>query len=94
MLCLSRKKDERIYIGHDQEIEIMVIEIRKDKVRLGITAPKDIPIVRDDCVDLGRNPGNRSGVRVHPTPFNTKPNPPHTPASGGSGHGKEEKEES
>lgn len=46
MLVLSRKKDERILIGDD--IEILVVEIRGDKVRLGIEAPKHIPVNRQE----------------------------------------------
>ena len=46
MLVLSRKKDEKIFIGPD--IEIMVVEIRGDKVRLGITAPREIPVHREE----------------------------------------------
>lgn len=46
MLCLSRKKDEKIIIGDN--IEIMIIEVRGDTVRLGITAPKDISIHREE----------------------------------------------
>lgn len=46
MLCLSRKKDEKIIIGDN--IEIMIIEVRGDVVRLGITAPKDISIHREE----------------------------------------------
>lgn len=44
MLVLSRKKDESIVIG--DVIRIVVIEIRGDKVRLGIEAPKDIDVHR------------------------------------------------
>lgn len=46
MLVLSRKKNERIIIAHD--IEITVVEIRGDKVRLGIEAPKHIPVHREE----------------------------------------------
>lgn len=46
MLVLSRKKDEKIIIGDD--IELMVIEIRGDKVRLGIAAPKDVSVHREE----------------------------------------------
>lgn len=47
MLVLSRKANESIQIGDD--IEVTVLEIRGDQVRLGITAPKPVPIKRDDC---------------------------------------------
>ena len=46
MLVLSRTKDEKIVIGED--ITIMVVEIRGDKVRLGIDAPKDVPVHREE----------------------------------------------
>lgn len=49
MLVLSRKRDESIVINH--EIKIMVIEIRGDKVRLGIEAPRHIPIHRREVYD-------------------------------------------
>lgn len=44
MLVLSRMRDEVIKIGED--IEIIVVEVRDGKVRLGISAPKDIPVHR------------------------------------------------
>jgi len=44
MLVLSRKKDESIMIGDD--VEIKIVDVRGDKVRLGITASKDIPVHR------------------------------------------------
>ena len=43
MLVLSRKKNEQIIIG---DVTIMVVDIRGDKVRLGITAPKEVSIHR------------------------------------------------
>lgn len=46
MLVLARKEDEAICIGDD--IRVMVIEIRGDKVRLGVTAPKDVEVHRDE----------------------------------------------
>lgn len=46
MLVLSRKKDEKVVIG--DSITIMVVEIRGDKVRLGIEAPRDITVHREE----------------------------------------------
>lgn len=46
MLALSRKKNEAIII--DNNIEITVLEIRGDQVKLGIAAPKEIPIYRKE----------------------------------------------
>lgn len=44
MLVLSRKKDERIVIGDN--IEIVVVDVRGDKVRLGINATSEVPVHR------------------------------------------------
>lgn len=49
MLVLSRKKDEKIMIGDN--ISVMVIEIRGDKVRLGIDAPQDVIVHRQEVYD-------------------------------------------
>ncbi len=46
MLVLSRKKDESIIV--DEHIRITIIEIRGDKVRLGIEAPKEMPVHREE----------------------------------------------
>ena len=46
MLALSRKTGESIVIGND--IEITVLEIRGDQVKLGINAPKSVPIYRKE----------------------------------------------
>src|SRR5580693_4218423 len=49
MLVLSRKKNESIVINND--IVITVVEIRGDKVRLGIVAPKEVPVHRQEVFD-------------------------------------------
>lgn len=49
MLVLSRRKHESIVIGDG--IEVTVIEIRGDKVRLGITAPDNVPVHRREVYD-------------------------------------------
>jgi carbon storage regulator len=49
MLVLSRKKNESIVINN--EIKIVVVEIRGDKVRLGVEAPRDVPVHRQEVYD-------------------------------------------
>jgi len=49
MLVLSRQKDQTIMIGNN--IEITVVDIRGDKVRLGIVAPNKIPVHRKEVYD-------------------------------------------
>lgn len=59
MLVLSRKKNESINIG--DEVRVVVVEIRGDKVRLGIEAPKHVSVHRQEVYDaikrsLGADP--------------------------------------
>jgi len=49
MLVISRKVDEKIKIG--DEIEIIIISIEKNQVRIGIEAPKHIPILRNELIE-------------------------------------------
>ncbi len=49
MLVLSRKKNESIVINN--EITIVVVEIRGDKVRLGVEAPREVPVHRREVLD-------------------------------------------
>jgi carbon storage regulator len=53
MLVLSRKKDESIIIN--DHIRVTVVEIRGDKVRLGIEAPKDISVHRREVYEAIQN---------------------------------------
>jgi len=46
MLALSRRKDESIIINDN--IEITIIEVKGEQVKLGITAPKSVPIYRKE----------------------------------------------
>ena len=46
MLILSRKADQRILIG--ENIELVVISVKRDRVRLGFNAPREVPILREE----------------------------------------------
>ncbi|HAL14958.1 MAG TPA: carbon storage regulator [Planctomycetaceae bacterium] len=46
MLVLSRHRDESIMIG--ESIEVRIVDVRGDKVRIGINAPKDVPVHRQE----------------------------------------------
>ena len=50
MLILERKLNESILVGNDVVIEI--VEVRGNKVRLGITAPRSIPVHRQEVFDI------------------------------------------
>jgi len=49
MLVMTRKRDESILV--DRNIEITVVEIRGDKVRLGVSAPKEVPVHRREVYE-------------------------------------------
>lgn len=56
MLVLSRHRGDEIKIGED--ITIVVVDIRGDKVRLGIEAPKDVPVHRKEVYDAIKRQGS------------------------------------
>lgn len=58
MLVLSRKKNESIIINDN--IRIVVVEVQGDKVRLGIEAPKDIPVHRQEVQEAIKS-SNQNG---------------------------------
>ncbi|MFQ5502781.1 MAG: carbon storage regulator CsrA [Phycisphaerae bacterium] len=63
MLVLSRQRDETIMIGDD--VEITVVDIRGDKVRLGINAPTHIPVHRKEVYDAIKRE-NRAAANIKP----------------------------
>jgi carbon storage regulator len=67
MLVLSRQRDETIMIGDD--IEITVVDIRGDKVRLGITAPSSVPVHRKEVYEAIKRE-NRDASQVDPNDLN------------------------
>lgn len=50
MLALSRKSNESIIIGND--IEITILEIKGDQVKVGINAPKSVPVYREEVYKM------------------------------------------
>jgi carbon storage regulator len=58
MLVLSRKKNESIVIGDD--VVVTVVEVRGDKVKLGIEAPKEVTVHREEVYNaIQRNGSTR-----------------------------------
>ncbi|MEE2705443.1 MAG: carbon storage regulator CsrA [Planctomycetota bacterium] len=65
MLVLSRKKNESIVI--DDTITIVVVEIRGDKVRLGVEAPREVPVHRREVYEAIKR-GDTAGAPADPAP--------------------------
>ena len=63
MLVLSRQRDQTIMVG--DHIEITIVDIRGDKVRLGINAPAEIPVHRKEVYEAIQRE-NREAARVKP----------------------------
>jgi carbon storage regulator len=61
MLVLSRQRDESIVIGDN--VQITIVDIRGDKVRLGIVAPSEIPVHRKEVYDAIQRE-NRKAAKV------------------------------
>ena len=63
MLALSRKKDEAVIINDD--IEITIIEIKGDQVKIGISAPKSVPIYRKEVYMQIQNANKEAAQSVY-----------------------------
>jgi carbon storage regulator len=63
MLVLSRKRNESVVINDN--ITVVVVDVRGDKVRLGIDAPKDVPVHRKEIYDTIRNADVHKNVNVN-----------------------------
>ena len=82
MLVLSRQRDETVVIGDD--IEIKIVDIRGDKVRLGITAPPHISVHRKEVYEAIKRE-NRQAAQLKTDDLKnvpTKPPPPQEPQTG------------
>ena len=65
MLVLSRKRDESIIIG--ENIVLTIVDIRGDKVRLGIQAPSTVPVHRKEVHDSLQRESERPAGEASPT---------------------------
>jgi carbon storage regulator len=65
MLVLSRHRDESIMIGDN--IVITIVDIRGDKVRLGIQAPSNVPVHREEIYDAIQRENAATGEAVAKT---------------------------
>ena len=80
MLVLSRHRDESIVIGDN--VVVTIVDIRRDKVRLGIDAPGEIPVHRREVYDAIQRENRKAG-QVAPedaaglTPSNNHPSKGH-----------------
>ncbi|MEI6527940.1 MAG: carbon storage regulator CsrA [Planctomycetota bacterium] len=64
MLVLSRHRDESIMIGDD--VVVTIVDIRGDKVRLGIEAPSDVPVHRQEVYEAIQRE-NRKANQIQPS---------------------------
>jgi len=74
MLVLSRQKDQTIMIGDD--VEITVVDIRGDKVRLGINAPAHIPVHRKEVYEAIQRENREAATIGLDDISNVPPSPP------------------
>jgi carbon storage regulator CsrA len=72
MLILTRKIDQAIVIQGD--IKIMVLGVERDRVKIGIDAPANVTVLREELMDQQALP--------EPTPLRRKPAPNMTPTAG------------
>ncbi len=76
MLVLSRQRDESIIIADN--IVITIVDIRGDKVRLGIDAPKEIPVHRQEVYDAIQRENEQGSPTATPSESDV---PEETPAT-------------
>ncbi len=64
MLALARKVNESIVIGND--VEVTILEIKGDQIKIGVSAPKSVPIYRKELYDQIQEENKRAGAEVDP----------------------------
>lgn len=62
MLVLTRKRDESIIIGDD--IKVTIVEVRGDQVKLGIDAPRSIPVHREEVYKEIQEENRRAALKA------------------------------
>ncbi len=65
MLVLTRRKGESIIVGIDGGVEIEIIELRGDRVRIGITAPPEIAVHRREVYEAIQRQQNRETTNAN-----------------------------
>jgi len=75
MLVLSRHRDESIMIGND--VVVTIVDIRGDKVRLGIQAPQEIPVHREEVYDAIQRENQASPAASQKREVETTSSPRH-----------------
>jgi len=63
MLVLGRRPNESIFMGEKNEIKITVVKSSKGLVKIGIKAPKDMPIYREEVLEKILSKANKSNKR-------------------------------
>lgn len=62
MLVLSRMRGESIVIGSDGAIKVTIVDVKGDKVRVGIEAPTDVPVHRQEIFDAIQRHSTEGGA--------------------------------
>ena len=70
MLVLSRQRDQSIMIGDD--IEITIVDVRGDKVRVGINAPRQVSVHRKEVYEAIRRENEEGAATEKPNGSNSK----------------------
>ena len=65
MLVITRQKGQVIHIGDD--IEVMVVDVDGDRVRLGINAPRSIPVLRSELIEATKD-ANKAAASTNVSP--------------------------
>jgi carbon storage regulator len=67
LLVLTRKRNESIII--DNQVEVIILEVIGDQVKIGIKAPKEIPVLRKEIYQAVKDE-NKAAIKVGPSDIN------------------------